>query len=609
MNFQLVSERYGRLGNDAGDAAASVVEGVGLLQHEVLLRESIQNSWDHRLVEATSPIRFRAHARILTKAQHKQMRKIFDEIPPVLAGLKKSLVSDSPLEILTIEDAGCLGLGGNLTPDDPDVSESNVGWKNFVFNSGKTPFRQIGGGFFGFGKAVFFASSLHGTCIVYTQTRLEKTGQIECRLIAKALTPATEQGTGRHWWGIADGDGGVLPILGAEAKSIANQLGISSLAADQTGTSVTVLSPNLGDLAHSNLAEALKEAAIKWAWPLMTPRQDGLPRVEFEFSQNGSALGKVDVRDHPIYGRFVGPFLAATEGPPRFGNIQVSEVTPARSREKVAIGRLAFAKSLAEPGRSATPDLANHIALMRKPLLVVAYERVNRDQIGNDVAGVFVASDPFDEIFARAEPVAHDAWKEAKLNGQGLAFNPVKLLRTYLRTQFPEFEFEVSPGEGPDAGASGAGIVANARKLGELLTGLVGTGPSGPGGGSRPRSRSPFTLKLDPRPQLQVSDADVVSVFVISAVSNSSENPDAFMLRTDVRVLIDDGNSESTDEVDEDRRPEILGWRVLETGQSLGLDIPLQRLIEETLGFAVKHRPDMGIVFSASVNEKPKVEH
>jgi hypothetical protein len=262
---------------------------------------------------------------------------------------------------------------------------------------------------------------------------------------------------------------------------------------------------------------------------------------------------------------------------------------------------LAYAKHIPPLGRPDIPDLSNHVALMRRPLLVVAYEKVNRDQFGHDVAGVFLASDEFDETFAKAEPVAHDAWKESKLNGQGLPFNPVKLLRNSIKAEFPDIGSTSLEATESDPGIAGAGIVANSRKLGELLTGLVGTGLSPSNGPGGLRDRKPFKVSIEPNPILSADKGDIVSIFKVTCESFTSDDPALFELNYEVGILIDEGKSESLNEIAPERRPLIQGWRDLETGKDLGPSIPVAMLLGQALGFSIKHKPDVGITFSASV--------
>jgi hypothetical protein len=74
-----------------------------------------------------------------------------------------------------------------------------------------------------------------------------------------------------------------------------------------------------------------------------------------------------------------------------------------------------------------------------------------------------------------------------------------------------------------------------------------------------------------------------------------------FELNYEVGILIDEGKSESLNEIAPERRPLIQGWRDLETGKDLGPSIPVAMLLGQALGFSIKHKPDVGITFSASV--------
>ena len=174
------------------------------------------------------------------------------------------------------------GLGGATRADLADEKDDYVA---FVLNVGEPRDKDLGGGTFGFGKAVFFTTSSVGTVVVYTSHRLPS-GEIESRLIGVALGHSYSDGgrnfTGRHWWGLGT-EGGVEPLLNEEADRVAVSLGLPLFDAGDTGTTVAILQPQLDGRTPQEAMHWIA-SAIGWhLWPKMLSRDEygGLPEMTF----------------------------------------------------------------------------------------------------------------------------------------------------------------------------------------------------------------------------------------------------------------------------------------------------------------------------------------
>ena len=125
---------------------------------ESLVRETLQNSLDARLDEATQ-VRVRFSLNTVPSAKKSVFKKYISEIIPHLAAAKPNLANtcNSAVEaqFLVIEDFGTKGLLGD-TVSNRDISS---GFSNFWRHVGKTEKGSGKGGAFGIGKVVIPMSS------------------------------------------------------------------------------------------------------------------------------------------------------------------------------------------------------------------------------------------------------------------------------------------------------------------------------------------------------------------------------------------------------------------------------------------------------------------
>ena len=98
---------------------------------------------------------------------------------------------------------------------------------DLIRDTGRRASKGLGGGTYGFGKAVLCQASAVSTIVIYSRTGLERPQS--SRLIAMAIgnDEYLEHGvryTGRHWWGIID-DGVAEPVLGAGRRCCGSRPG------------------------------------------------------------------------------------------------------------------------------------------------------------------------------------------------------------------------------------------------------------------------------------------------------------------------------------------------------------------------------------------------
>ena len=264
---------------------------------ELFLRETIQNSWDAR-ISTEGPISFGVHAWIAAPDQRALLRDIILTDPPPQLGIP-AVVNSNSLALLVIADSETWGLGGP-TRADIDPASALGGRTDFVDlirDTGRRASKGLGGGTYGFGKAVLCQASAISTVIIYSRTILE--GFPASRLIAMAIgnDEYQEQGiryTGRHWWGIID-DGIAEPVLGAGADAAAAALGMHELINGPTGTAVMVIAPctpedDDGPEDLAGIVKAIADAAVEYAWPHMIPTLTGKPTIELAATLNDTPV-------------------------------------------------------------------------------------------------------------------------------------------------------------------------------------------------------------------------------------------------------------------------------------------------------------------------------
>ena len=439
----------------------------------VLLRESLQNSYDARLEES---IGFAIADTELSESETSVLvHEIFAELPPEGASRKlRQMPSKGRIRVLTISDYGTRGLGGplraNIAPSDGERSD----FVDFIRNFGRSQRKGLEGGTYGLGKGVLFQASRIGVCLIYSQTRTPM--GIDSRLIGVSGGDGDYEYegykyTGRNWWGVLADDNVIDPMTGTEAREMAIRAGFPVPKLGQCGTSIMVLAPELFNLSEEDILidsriQALRDAAVRWAWPLALDSGNG-PKVRFQFSLDGTALGEINPLDEPLVGQFAQSYLdwlQHTEDPSAPLSPFV-KIYPVRSLKPVKrLGSLAMRVSMAAHGDAR--ELQNHVALLRKPRMVVKYLPVTAPPSDHASHAVFIADDLVDSDFAGSEPVTHDDWIVQTNSKRGTA-NFVRIALRRIADIFKDLHTS-------DPDATAATMTTGATKIAAELGGLVG---------------------------------------------------------------------------------------------------------------------------------------
>ncbi|MFC6506986.1 hypothetical protein ACFQBY_00765 [Promicromonospora citrea] len=389
----------------------------------MLVREAAQNSWDARTDEAGVDVHFGLDLYTVGAAHANTWRALLLEGCPRNAEhfpLRTSLGRNS-IRVLAVSDRGTKGLGGPTRAD--AVTDGPRDFVTFVRNVGEPRDTQLGGGTYGFGKGIFFMLSRAHTVLIHTRTRHQ--GRLQTRLIGSALAHSYTESvvgrgearyTGRHWWGMVS-EGLVEPLVDAEADEMAERLGLAPFGADETGTTVVVVDPEIDEDLGSpgDVGDYLAETILWQLWPKMLPRVDGRPAMTFHVT--------VDGQDHPVPDpALTHPVQMFVEAYRRMNGPESRQLASGRPKRLLGVLGLhdtfVLPWTLTRAAESAGFDdtLVHHVCLMRSAELVVTYAKGVKPQAElKGYAGVFRVDPSMDEVFARAEPPTHDAWNADSL--------------------------------------------------------------------------------------------------------------------------------------------------------------------------------------------------
>ncbi|MHC1558098.1 hypothetical protein ACR9E3_04035 [Actinomycetospora sp. C-140] len=438
----------------------------------VFVRETAQNSWDARL--RVEPTTYRLELTTVAPTHRPNWQRLLS--PP--AGTDRHLgvgrvVRTPNLRLLSVVDRGTKGLGGPTRAD--EVADERRDWVSFVLNVGEKRDTDQGGGTYGYGKAVLYRMSKVGTILVYTRTEEPGLG-LSSRLIGIALGESFTSGdrvdadfrpfTGRHWWGdVADDH--VEPLRGAEADSVAGSLGLRPFAEHESGTTLTVLDPDLDEFDDDvdRVADHLAQTMAWQLWPIMLPER-GDDRLVPEVNAGGVSFPVPDpAATYPLE-MFVAAYRTQRDG----NGTTLWCKSPRRE-----LGRFALEQEFVSPMAPDTATLAaacagvpadpHHICLMRSPELVVRYLRqAETGSVNRAYAGVFRALDELDDVYAAAEPPTHDNWVHEQLTGHD---------QTFIRVTFRRIKDEVDELKKVEISTTGAESGVSLGAASNFLGGIV----------------------------------------------------------------------------------------------------------------------------------------
>lgn len=510
--LELFSEPFAKTGNIAADGFKRLLGRPAQDLLQTVLREAIQNSIDAARIGRGPSLQIRL--RTLTTEQYSALRdNVLRDLPQddqtradIVAALDKE-----DLKVLEICDFNSTGLGGPTSGDVVSDGKEALDFVNFLRNVGVARDTHHGGGTYGYGKTSLYAMSACSTILVDSQTTCY--GQPIRRFMGCHLGSAFDgiasngkrkRFTGRHWWGLSDGEGGIDPLTDNLAAATAASLGMPMRDVNRTGTSIMILSPYLEEDDEARPIKHYIQETILWNfWPRLTSSTPEERKLQIRLEIEGNEVPLPAPEEFPPLDRFAAAMKAYRED---------REVEIIRSeRPKKNLGKLVIAKGLCSARAGAAldelsiiPKQARHIALMRPVELIVKYVEGNPFPDSRfEWAGVFICSDEneVESAFALSEPPAHDDWIPDNL--------PNRNAKTFVRVALKRIEsiasFYATPVLQPTSGAGNRGpsLASTATRLGRLLDSVSGKGP----GRSKPVPRG-----LSRRNELSISPARFIQL-------------------------------------------------------------------------------------------------
>lgn len=560
--LSLYRQQYGADGGLDARSADNAIGRTSLGLWDLVLRESLQNSWDAR-TDRNGQISYSVDEYEMSEQQTRILTKdVFGELPPNCRStdLLKHVFSHR-IRVLVISDSGTRGLGGPIRADVSGTGERRD-FVDFVRNLGRSTSKGLEGGTYGLGKGVLYRASQTGLCLIYSQAHHQ--GVIEPRLIGVSggdgdYDDGNRRYTGRNWWGVPGPDGIVDPLVGQAARSLAEDLGMRIPPKDATGTSIMVVAPEFAGVENGrDRVSALAEAALKWAWPHALELEKA-PNIRFEFTADGESVPGPQPLDHPVYREFASAYVEGRKrilDPDHASNWQTT-FTPINSKKpKRYLGLLTHRVSHSPLATGS--ELENSVALLRDPRMVVKYLSVASQPDGVPVFGVFISAPDMNKTFAQSEPVTHDDWVYQKTAMAKGAPNPVRIALDNIRETFRSLS---ARGTKAASGVASKGASRVAAALGSLLAGFAGTGAeeqlpaeTNVSGARRPRKAA---VRQVASASLDLLDGEIVAQYRFAVTGGRPGNHVA--IRVAARVVTESGGNESASPADADM-PRFAGW-------------------------------------------------
>lgn len=482
-------------GDTDGQGAQRLLGQPDLDLHQLLVRETAQNSWDARL--SGSVPTFELRLRDLNPDVRDVLQwNVFRDYAENL-GLWDALRSTN-LRAVEVVDRGTKGLGG-LTRNDIEVPPGTItDFADLVLTVGAPPDQEAGGGTYGFGKTAAYMASQCSTIIIWSRAR-GVDGDIVERFIASAMGPSFsmdgERFTGRQWWGVPaeptqNNPVRFEPVEGDPASALGREVFARHFEEDETGTSILILQP-VGGEDLNGMATAYRDAIVTNLWPKLDENQPPQWRMNVRLYL-GTELVPLAVPDPAVWDARRECLDAVREV--QMGAAQsnplvlCSPIELQRPRE--LLGHLAL-RPVIERGK----DDWNGVTLMRHKaeLVVTSSTMVGTAEAQVRWVGVFKPVAAVDAAFAASEPPAHDAWHPEGMKDPAMKKRVnVALKRIREATR----DFLTPATEAPAAGGT-LSTGALAAALGSLMGGA-------PGSGAVPRPSRQGSSGAAARPKVQV---------------------------------------------------------------------------------------------------------
>jgi hypothetical protein len=523
------------MGGATGEAFANTLKSPGMQPEHVLAREAIQNSVDAGIEGQKVSVVFRqvlltgnAKANFLEAAGLDSIANRAEQLdlaePNCFATLEKPRAA---LPLLYVEDHNAEGLSG-----DPHDKGSN--FYRLLLSLGdrsKARSNRGTGGSYGFGKSVYSSSSAIQTIFAYTRFR-DEDGQERTRIFGCGYYASHEHRnksySGRAWLGSKkheDSAGRVVvdPLEDKLAEKLAAKLGFQLRGEGNLGTTILIVDATV-DLRD------IVVGVEDWWWPRLVEHKLDVEVID--------AKGETMV-PRPRKNEQLRPFIEAFEiargTAPKPG---VQKLNILNRLNDVPLGVCGLV--VAPPNEQGNPlvraDRCNAVALIRAPLMVVAYKSFS--DTAPVVVGAYMAAPEIDLVLKKSEPPAHDRWDPDSGNlrdAHGEGKEVVTAVLSRIKGGLKRFQTEASP----PAPAKQRRLSILERALGAYFR-PQGTGPVGPPDPVSSMLHLEFTKQ--PRAEATVDGTlKLRGAFSVAMDSKSEDESVNLRVRVSCPVLEDEG--------------------------------------------------------------------
>jgi hypothetical protein len=395
------------------------------------------------------------------------------------------------------------------------------------------------GGSYGFGKSVYSSSSAIQTVFAYTRFKTadgrERTRIFGCGYFVSHDYKSNSY-SGRAWLGSKsrkDDLGRVVvdPLESAAADDLATQLGFKLRSAGELGTSILIVDAAV-DMA------AIVRGVEDWWWPRLIEN-----KLDVQIHEVDGTVHYPKPKKHDALKPFIEAFdLARTRAVAKPGTQKYLSL---QREGGIAMGTCGFVVVPVDANGNGmvTGDRSNSVALIRAPLMVVAYQAVSQNSPA--IVGAYVAPDEdvVEQALRKSEPPAHDRWDPDSTNlrdENGQTRKLVGSILSRIKSGLRRFQIEAAP----PTPAKQRRMTQLERALGSYFK------PQGHGGPAVIESLpSPLHLEFT-RPAFAEATTDgmlrLKSAFSIRLDDKSEEDEVDLRLRVNCPVLEDD-NEEGED--------------------------------------------------------------
>lgn len=410
-------------------AVSKTLDSTDLSPSSILLRESVQNSYDAKL-NNKQPLEFYLNGYKLPKANIEKIQKLIgrDGINKSGQALMQRLYASS--YNLEIADRNSTGLTGKSGFQD-NTSNQEEKFHHFIYMTGNDDKKaDSSGGSFGYGKASLYKYSNLRTIAVYS--RVEINGVFETRFILCRIDERIKDNSSRCWWGLEDKynqtTSYAAALLNEDADSLANLFCMKPFEKEETGTDILLLDVShqkeLQDIIPNStfedtFKELFPELILHWFWAKTnSPRLDKTINFHLSFEGKDFSERLIDPETCYPYSYFVKSLnlYYETEGVDESKGI--FPVT--KERPKQFIGRTVLKKSNTKECKLKYTDQnfsKPTIAFMRDVEFIVTYYSSNQNLKESKTAfGIFHTTQDLEQYFRTFENQTHDAWNFKKDN-------------------------------------------------------------------------------------------------------------------------------------------------------------------------------------------------